>query len=152
MKTLAKLLVCIFLIVISGIVFFSTGFIHRRLNDRVKYLEETCTETADGEVYTKPRSGTMFFKNNVVGASFILDGKTYHAGGIDDSKHDPGDIVTVHFNPDRPDECYAGIRPGMYNLKVIMLIYGVSILIIVCSIVMIIRYTGKLKEESEVSR
>ncbi len=117
--------------VIAVIVLVITGAIHRRLSERVDYLKTNCTEVTTGVVYTDAKRGLLFLSQNTVGAEFKLNGSNYTAGGIDDSKHDRGDTVTVHYNPSRPVESYSGAAPSILNVKICILIYVICGLIIV---------------------
>ncbi len=138
-KSVAKIVISILIAVVASVILFVTGNIHYNLSKLVDYLNESCTETATGEVYTHAKQGVeLLYRENLVGAEFTLDGKSYHAGGIDDGSHNPGDTLTVHYNPDRPVECYAGVGPSLVNHKLTYLIYGVCSLVILGAIITLI--------------
>ncbi len=123
------ILVVVAIIAVIGLIV--TAFIHHRLSDRVDYLMTNCTEVTTGVVYTKPKSGLPFFSENVVGSEFTLDDKHYSVAGIDDSKHDRGETVTVHYNPNRPVEGYSGVKPSVYNVKIFILVYAAFAILLV---------------------
>jgi hypothetical protein len=127
---LIRIGILVFVAVIAAIVLVVTGTTHRRLLDRVDYLVANCTDVTTGVVYTNAKKGLLFFSQNTVGAEFTLNGKNYQAGGIDDSKHDRGDTITVHYNPNRPAESYSGVAPSVFNVKIFILIYVVCGLLI----------------------
>ncbi len=143
MNSVKRIVILIVIIIAFSVVLAVTSMIHFRLRMRANYLEEKCTATVTGEVYTYPKGGAMLFRNNTVGAEFKLDDRSYHAKGIDSGSHNPGDTLIVHYNPDRPVESYAGIGPDLYNLNGCLLIYGVCILTIVSSIVSLISCVRK---------
>ena len=138
-KNVAKMVISIIIIIAFSIVLLLTATIHFKLNQRVKYLEKNCTQTATGEVYTDARHGVeLILVGNIVGAEFTLDGNQYHAGGLDEGSHNRGEEVICHYNPKRPQECYAGVKPSLVNMNLISILYGGSIFAILGAVITLI--------------